>query len=67
MIHEVRNVLFVNTPHGLGQVLFVLDYGVHHNTVWVVVLKSDGSIKHYDSNHIKVERNFTLDMNLTNC
>jgi hypothetical protein len=66
MICEVRQTIFVNTPHGVGQVMFLIDYGIHHNTVWVIALKSDGSIKHYDSNQIKMERNYTLDMNLCN-
>ena len=52
------------TPHGEGQALFLIDYGPHHNTIWVVSNKSDGSIKHYDSNDIKVTKNFTLKSNL---
>ena len=66
MIHEIQQTLWVNTPHGLGQAMFILDYGIHHNTVWIVSLKLDGSIKHYDSNQISIERNYTLDMNLEN-
>ncbi len=63
-IHEIQQILWVTTPHGEGQALFLIDYGPHHNTIWVVSNKSDGSIKHYDSNDIKVTKNFTLKSNL---
>jgi hypothetical protein len=65
-IHEIQQVLWVNTPHGVGQAMFIIDYGPHHNTVWIVSLKDDGSFKHYDSNHVTLERNFTLDLNVEN-
>ena len=62
-IHEVKQTLWVNTPHGKGLVLFIMDYGLHQNTIWVVTLKDDGKIKHYDSNQISVEINHTVDFN----
>jgi hypothetical protein len=66
MIHEIQQVLWVNTPHGPGHALFIIDYGYHQNTVWVVALKDTGEIKHYDSNQVTVEKNFTADLNLEN-
>lgn len=63
-IHEIQQVLWVNTPHGVGQAMFLIDYGPHHNTIWVVSMKEDGSVRHYDSNHISIEKNHTLDFNL---
>jgi hypothetical protein len=66
VVHEVRQVLWVNTPHGVGQVLFVIDYGIHLNSVWVITLKEDGRIMHYDTNQISIERNHTMDFNLEN-
>jgi hypothetical protein len=65
VIHEIQQVLWVDTPHGLGQALFVIDYGVHQNTIWMVSLKESGEIKHYDSNHIRLSRNHTLNFNLS--
>jgi hypothetical protein len=62
-IHEIAQTLIVNTPHGKGQVLFLIDYGIHQNTIWVVTLKEDGRIKHYDSNQITVEINHTIEFN----
>lgn len=63
MIHEVRQVMWVQTVHGLGQVLFIMDYGPHENTVWVVANKEDGRVRHYNSNQIILDRNYTFDMN----
>ena len=63
LIHELRQVLWVTTPHGDGIALFIMDYGIHNNTIWVVSLESDGSIKHYDSNQIKLCFNYTIDFN----
>lgn len=66
VVHEVRQVLWANTPHGVGQVLFVIDYGIHVNSIWVITLKEDGRIMHYDTNQISIERNHTMDFNLEN-
>jgi hypothetical protein len=63
-IHEIQQVLWVNTPHGMGQALFIIDYGPHENTYWLVVNRETGKINHYDSNQITVSRNYTLDMNM---
>jgi hypothetical protein len=62
-IHEIQQTIFVDTPHGKGQALFLIDYGLHQNTIWVVTLKEDGRIKHYDSNQINVEVNHTIGLN----
>lgn len=62
MIHEMKQVMWVDTPHGEGLVILVMDYGVNHNTVWVVANKEDGKIRHYDSNHISMTKNCTLDL-----
>ena len=62
-IHEIQQVLFINTPHGEAQALFIIDYGPHLNTIWVAANKKDGKIRHYDSNHITLTKNDTLDFN----
>ena len=64
MIHEFKNALWVMTPHGEGIAILVIDYGIQHNTVWVVANKSDGRIRHYDSNQISLSRNHTIDLNI---
>lgn len=61
MIHEIQNTLWFNTPHGIGQALFIIDYGIHQNTIWVIALSGGGEIKHYNSNQIKILYNYTLE------
>jgi hypothetical protein len=63
-IHEISQLLWVDTPHGTGQALFLIDYGPHHNTIWVISMKEDGVVRHYDSNHIRIEKNHTLEFNM---
>ncbi len=65
-IHEVQQVLIVNTPHGTSQVLFIMDYGIHLNSIWVCTCLEDGKIRHYDTNQITIEKNNTMDLNLEN-
>lgn len=60
-IHEIKQILWVETPHGEGQALFLIDYGPHQNTIWLVALQGSKEIKHYDSNQIKICTNHTLD------
>jgi DNA-binding XRE family transcriptional regulator len=62
-ICELNNVMYVNTPHGISQVLFIMDYGIHQNTIWVCANIENGNIRHYNSNQITVCVNYTLDFN----
>lgn len=64
IIHEVQQILWVTTPHGDGQVLFIMDYGIHENTIWVVALEESSEIKHYNTTQIKLCWNNTLNFNL---
>ena len=62
-IHEIQQVMYVETIHGLGIPLFLIDYGPHINTVWVITNCVDGKIKHYDSNDIILTKNNTFNLN----
>ena len=53
MIHEFKTPLWVHTPHGEGQAILIIDYGLNVNSVWLVRL-SGGKVRHYDSNDIRV-------------
>ena len=64
IIHEVSQVLKVNTPFGEAQVLFLMDYGIHQNTIWICANSEDGKIRHFDSNQISLVTNHTIGMNL---
>jgi len=64
VIHELQQIMWVRTPHGDGQVLFLMDYGVHENTIFVVALEKTGVIKHYNSNDVTLCKNHTIKMNI---
>jgi hypothetical protein len=64
MIHEVNQVLIVNTEFGEAQVLFIIDYGIHVNSIWVCASFEDGRIRHYDTNQITIVKNCTMDFNI---
>lgn len=64
IIHEIQQYLWVTTPMGDGQALFLMDYGPHENTVWVVALEECGSIKHFNANHIRLCCNNTFGINV---
>ena len=63
-IHEVQQVLTCNTPFGEAQALFIIDYGVHRNTIWVCANFDDGKIRHFDTSQITITRNHTLEFNM---
>lgn len=56
MIHEFKTPIAVSTPHGEGEAILVIDYGININTVWVVRL-SGGKILHYYSDDIRIYGN----------
>jgi hypothetical protein len=62
-IHEINQVIVVNTPFGEAQALFIIDYGVHVNTIWVCASHEDGKIRHFDSNQITIKSNHTMNFN----
>lgn len=53
----------VDTPLGRGQALFLIDYGMHQNTCWVVAMHKNGIVKHFDSNDIIISPNYTYHIN----
>jgi hypothetical protein len=60
VIHELQQVLWVETPHGDGVVLFLMDYGPHENTIWVVCNEKTREVKHYNSSQVKLCWNHTM-------
>ena len=64
MIHQLKPSILVETPLGAGQAIFLIDYGMHQNTCWVVALQENGVIKHFDCNDIILSTNYTYGMNL---
>jgi hypothetical protein len=64
MILQLNPSILVETPLGQGQALFIIDYGMHQNTCWVVALSDNGIVKHFDCNDIIVSVNYTYHLNL---
>lgn len=60
LFHEIKQLMYMNTPHGEGIALFIIDYGGQANTIWVIANCLDGKIRHYNSNDITLTTNFTL-------
>ncbi len=56
VVHEFKSPIPVHTPHGSGNALIMIDYGLDVNSVWLVRLKG-GHIKHYYSDDIRVYDN----------
>lgn len=66
MILQLNPMILVETPLGKGQALFIIDYGMHQNTCWVVALNDNGIIKHFDSNDVIICKNWTYHLNENN-
>lgn len=64
MIHQLNPTILVETPLGKGQAIFLIDYGMHQNTCWVVALIANGIVKHFDCNDVILAVNYTYGMNL---
>lgn len=46
-IHELNNVIYVETPLGYGKAIAWVDYGSELNTVWKVVLHDSGMVRNF--------------------
>ena len=55
MIHHFPTPIPVHTPHGYGDAILLIDYGIDVNTVWLVRLEG-GAVKHYLS-ELKPDKN----------
>lgn len=64
MILQLDPAIFVETPLGTGQALFLIDYGMQQNTCWGVALIKYGIINHIDCNDVILSTNYTYGMNL---
>ncbi len=65
MILQLDPAILVDTPLGVGHAIFIIDYGMHQNTYWVVAVQETGIIKHFDCNDVILCTNYTYGMNLS--
>lgn len=56
MIHEFKVSIPVKTPHGDGEAILFIDYGINVNSVWVVRLEG-GKVLHYYSDDNRIYDN----------
>ena len=63
MILQLNPTILVDTPLGQGQAIFIIDYGMHQNTCWVVALTENGVVKHFDCNDVILATNYTYGIN----
>ena len=56
MMLQLNPTIDVHTPLGDGETMFIIDYGVNVNTVWVCRMEG-GEIKHFYSDDIKIYDN----------
>lgn len=63
MILQLSPTIYVDTPLGKGHCIFIIDYGMHQNSCWIIVLEKNGIVKHFDTNDIIVSTNFTYHIN----
>lgn len=63
MLHQLNPTLPVICNKGTGQAHFVIDYGIEHHLMWVIVSDKDGGIWTISNPDVKVQYNFTIGRN----
>ena len=56
-IHELTNIINVETPLGYGKAIAWIDYGSQTNTVWKVILYDSGMVRNFYDDDILVYPN----------
>ena len=56
-IHELTNIIDVETPLGYGKAIAWIDYGSQTNTVWKVILYDSGMVRNFYDDNILVYPN----------
>jgi hypothetical protein len=56
MMLQLNPTIDVKTPLGDAEAIFIIDYGVNVNTVWVCRMKG-GEVKHFYSDDIRIYDN----------
>ncbi len=63
MIHECNKPIPCLTPLGPGYIWYITSNGMLENDEVTVVLTSDGGVKHFTTEQIKIWYNATYDIN----
>ena len=59
-IHELQQVLWLDTPKGLALAKFMVDRGIDSDLEWVTIINETGEIWSFDNSDVKVCKNLTL-------
>jgi hypothetical protein len=60
MIHELQQVLWLDTPKGIALVKFMIDRGPDSDTEWLCVINETGEIWTFDNSDVRACKNLTL-------
>ena len=60
MIHEIKQVIWLDTAKGLALAKFLVDRGVDSDFEWVTVLNDTGQVLSFDNSEVLVTKSFTL-------
>lgn len=60
MIHELSQMLWLDTPKGLGLAKFLIDRGIDSDNEWVCVMNETGEIWSFDNSDVRAAKNITI-------
>lgn len=60
MIHEIKQVIWLDTPKGQALAKFIVDRGVDSDLEWITVLQETGQVLSFDNSEVLVCKSFTL-------
>ena len=60
MIHEINNLIWLETPKGQGVAKFLIDYGVESDLYWVVFITESKECWTFANYDVRVSNNVTL-------
>jgi hypothetical protein len=60
MIHEIQQVIWLDTPKGQALAKFLIDRGIDSDLEWVTVINATGEIWSFDNSDVLVSKNLTL-------
>ncbi len=60
MIHELRQVIWLETPKGLALAKFLVDRGVDADNEWICIVNETGEIWSFDNSDVLVCKSYTL-------
>lgn len=60
MIHELEQMLWLDTSKGLALAKFLVDRGIDSDNEWVCVVNETGEIWSFDNSEVRAVKNITI-------